>query len=59
VAHAEIRITHVPRRFSIRHWARLIVALSGDFSIDLKDGTRLDGSFQAKLKNPKTLFVCE
>ncbi len=59
VTAGKIRIQRVSRRFSILRRRRTIRGLSGDFAIELKDGKKLEGSFQTKMRNAVHKFTCE
>jgi hypothetical protein len=59
VTAGKIRILRIPRRFSILRRRRTIRGLSGDFALELKDGKKLEGSFQTGLRKPVQKIICE
>ena len=48
-------------RVSHRWWGRWIkrTVVSGNYAVEFKDGTKLEGSFKAKVRNPTQKIICE
>lgn len=59
VTAGRIRILSVQREFSILRRERTIRGLSGDLSVDLKNGKKLEGSFKINLRMPAQKIICE
>ena len=57
--HARIRIQHISQSLSIPPKYRRIKAISGIFSIEFKDGRKLNGSFDANVRKPPKGMECE
>lgn len=57
--HGTVRIRAVQRRFSLRWRARIISGISGEFSVELHDGRKIEGTFHAKVRNPVRKIICE
>lgn len=59
VAHGKIYVLRVYRHLSIRRHARVISGLAGNFTVELKDGTKIEGAFSAKVRKPTHKFICQ
>jgi hypothetical protein len=59
IAHAKFRIQHISKSIFVPFRGRIINGASGDFSIELADGKKLEGSFKAKTRKPSTQLICE
>ncbi len=58
-AHGTVRITRVDRHFSLGSRRRIISSISGEFSIELQNGRKIDAAFRAKVRKPERKIICE
>lgn len=57
--HASVQILRVFRGYSIRWREKIVKGVSGNFSIELEDGRKLNGSFDANVRKPPKGISCE
>jgi len=58
VANASLTLRHVSRSVFVPFRARRINGISGDFTVQLSDGRKFEGTFKAKVRHPKTPLIC-
>jgi len=58
-AHGTVRILDIRRHFSLRYRHRIISGIAGEFSIELGDGRKIEGSFQARVRSSGPRIICE
>jgi hypothetical protein len=59
VKSGRVRITRVSKGIFIPFRGRFVNGASGDFEVELRDGTKEQGSFKAKIRSRKELLICE
>lgn len=58
-SHSKVRISRVSEARSVPLFKKTPSAVEGSFSIEFRDGRRIEGSFKAKFRRPEKPMICE
>jgi hypothetical protein len=59
IRHSKIRILHVSSTWFIPFRGRIVNGVSGEFIVEFPDGTNMEGTFKAKIRESHSEGTCE